>query len=40
MLIGLIVMVLFRFVGLKINAFISVFAFWLQPVNPSATVTS
>lgn len=40
MLMGLIVMVLFRFVGSKINAFISIFAFWLQPVNLSHTVTS
>lgn len=37
---GLIVMVLFRFVGSKINAFISIFAFWLRPVNLSHTVTS
>lgn len=37
---GLIVMVQFRVVGSKINAFISIFAFWLQPVNPSPTVTS
>lgn len=40
MLMGLIVMVQFRFVGLKINAFISIFAFGLQPVNQSHTVTS
>lgn len=37
---GLIVMVQFRFVGLKINAFISIFAFWPQPVKWSYTVTS
>lgn len=39
MLIGLIVMALFRFVGSKINAFISIFAFRLQPVNTSYTIT-
>ena len=35
MLMGLIVMVQFWLVGLKINTFISIFAFWLQPVNLS-----
>ena len=39
MLMGLIVMVQFWLVGSKINAFISIFAFWLQPVNLSHPVT-
>ena len=34
MLMGLLVVVQFRLVGSKINAFTSIFAFWLQPVKP------